>query len=404
MPPRRTVVRASWAVALLLSATGPAGRAVAAPSVYSAGGEGRTRTVLRLDGDTLRPLEGTVEVRGLVRAVETSPDRRYAAVSFTRRARSYVTVIDRRRWRAVWRSGSSPGWAFEGLAWMRPNRLLGISRSGFAAGFTVAAFDPVRRIRLRVRTWPGGVLGSARVGTREVVVAGGTSRPPVVRVFGPSGRQQRAVELSRLAPDSYGLSLRPAGGKLLILASRASLVAIVDARTGGLTYRDVHLGPPDGIAAGWLEADVRGQLGVVTHELTTAPVQSSHVLLLDPETFAVERDRVAEGLVLGTGDGYATWSPPLTASPARISGYDLDGRLRWHALDGVEIDAPLRIGRRIYARTTPGITPQVRTFVVDAATGRELGVVPTAPTVLVPSNGVLPAPMLNDQFGVWPPG
>lgn len=357
------------ACSAILLAAAPAGAAPVSPIF----GTGPHQNKTRLLSPDLTPVASSPRFRDTTSQIEQSPDGTQYAAAFTstgRRFGSYLGIYDAATGKRTARLRINLGNRV--LSWLTDDRIAVVKRGKPTTVriVSVSARKVIHREVLRER------LGdTARVGDRQVTLTGvKTGDEQTLRVFNADGTLERAAPLPGI--DYGSIHSRAPNGKAVVLANDRPLAYEVDITTGDVVRHDLDV--PRG-ALGWVEPQGGDLLAVDAYGAKHT------VSILDPATFAVSRRVVAHGLLLGAGDGFASYD---TEGEAPLIVYGPDGEERWRVphLDALDVAA---FGDRLYAGSG---YDDVNIRIFDLATGELLRVLPGRAVLFEATAGRVLAP------------
>lgn len=369
--------------------------------------ERRGIVLVRLDRRTLAPAsKRRVIVGESLGAWALSPDGRRVAVGVEEALG--VRIVDAVKMRRLGSIGTRNG-QVRAMAWLTPNRIVGVEETG------IFVIDPVARRLVSARPTDGLVIGVGRTATALVLLLApddgiGTAR---LATLGADG-SYRTVDLRRTAAGYRypteggdpvgeervpGLAVDAADGRAYVVGAREP---VADVDLGPLTVAYHELSRPISLVGrlrNWLEpkAEAKGPLlgsmrralwlgngrlavtgedgrpgrdGVVT--------VAAGLSLVDTRTWrteTIQHDATAATMAGGTLLASVAGFPEL--KPIGLRGYDLDGDQRFHLFGARAVSVLTRLDERVFV-DTGGVTRAV-----DARTGRVGVVVRQVPELLV---------------------
>lgn len=326
--------------------------------------------VAPVDPRTLRLRRRPARLHGNATFADRSPDGRDLAVMTLRDDRDGTTratylelapSAGQSRVRAV---NLRTTQELDGLAWLRPDRILafGEVRNRANERFArVLVVDPRRRRVVRRVRLPGQPVAGTQVGERQAIVLDEGGAGPRLVVLDADARVERTVSLAPLDDGDPDLSVNadldvdPVTGEVLVLGSRRSRIVRVDPVTGATVVRSLSTHADPGAELRWV-----GPLTVLVDD-----EGDISLLFLDPLAAVRRTLRLGETREV-TSAGDLTL---VVGDQGILRAYDGQGRQRWRARAG-HVAYAARIGDLVYA--TRAYAPLGGAYVLSAATGRKI--------------------------------
>jgi hypothetical protein len=368
-------------------------------NVLGLGRSGRTDFLVRLDGESLRPMSKRLVLGGHASAWAFSPDGKRLAVGVDRALG--LRLVDVRRLKRIGRIETLNGNIFR-LAWLAPRRIVGVEEIGL---FVV---DPVAGRRMRSPRIVGDIFGFQQAGSvvALVVAPSGEVGPARLAVVGAEGnirtvtlegiRAGATIDQDSMRGESRhpGLAVDPAG-RAFVVGALGEPVAEVSLATLAVTYHRPE--PRRSLATrlhDWIEAEAEAKMPLVGSRRTahwlgdgriavwgydSAPVAADRVAsapvglsIIDTRDWTVEtvdaratQVACAAGLLLSVGEG------------AGLTAYTPEGGRRYHLFGEDNVEVRATFGSRAFV--VPGRAPM---RVVDVLTGQVVGTRRSVPQLL----------------------
>lgn len=388
-----------------MAATGDPAAAEKTPaSVLALGRSGRTDFLVRLDGESLRPISRRLPLAGHAYAWSFSPDGTRVALGVDRALGLRIVDVGRLKRLARIRTWNGDIYA---LAWLTARRIVGVEDTG------LFAVDPEARRRIRVPYLDGEVFRMLRTGSALTVLVGRERAIGAARLVTIGADcKPRTVTLDRIRAGVVfdeetmrgerrlpGLAFDPAG-RVFVVGSGGDPVAEVDLATLAVTYHEpaerrsfltrlrdwiepaaaakmplagssrhaLWLG--DGGIAVWGEDSVPA--GV--ERVETTPFGLSIVDTKDWTVEVVDRSTTEVARVEDT-----LLATDISIGSSGLTAYTLGGERRFRLFDGTSVLVSQSLG------STAFVTPSgERIHAVDVTTGRVLRRLRTMPRLLTP--------------------
>ena len=387
------LVVALVALAAPVAATGDlAGRTKAPATVLGLNRAVSSDQLVRLDGETLRPLSKRLALGGHSYAWAFSPDGKRLAVGVDRALG--IRIVDVRRLKRLTSVKTWNGDIYS-LAWLTPRRIVGVEDTG------LFAVDPVAQRRIRIphvggeieRVQRAGnvlamvVAPDSAIGSARFVALGADCRPRSVQLDRIRAGFVFDEESRRGESRRPGLAFDPAG-RAFVVGSAGEPVAEIDLATLAVTYHEP--GERRSFFArlrDWIEPAAEAKMPLAGSSRNALWLGDGKIAVWGEDSVPVGADRVETtpaGLsIIDTSawtvdivDRTATevtrveetlLATDLSIGSSGLTGYSLDGERRYRLFEGTSAHVWQSLGNTAYVTAS-----RQRIHAVDVTTGRVL--------------------------------